>query len=632
MRKKEFSLDIGGKTLRALFTDLADQAHGSVIVSYGETALLATAVISDKEREGDFFPLTVDFEERFYAGGTIGGSRFLRRESKPSDEAILSGRIVDRTIRPLFPYRMRNEVQVVITVLALGEGDPDSIATVAASLALGTSEIPWNGPVSSVKIARNKGGRGFLTNPSRKKEGDELYELDLTACGKDGLINMIEVGAYEIGEKDISLALKEASLAIEKIQRFQKDIIAEIGRAKRAIPLREPSQETLALFERDIAPKILSAAIGAEKIALRTLKSEWLGLVKENLPQEARFAESIFEERVSDILHDEALDSGKRADGRKFDEIRPISTQAGGVSTLLHGSGIFYRGGTHVLSVLTLGGPKDSLMIEGMEGEGSKRFMHQYNFPPFSTGETGRAGSTNRRMIGHGALAEKALIPVIPAHETFPYAIRIVSEALASNGSTSMASVCASSLALLDGGVPIQSPVAGIALGLMSRESKGLLGKKKYEYKVLTDIQGPEDHHGDMDLKVAGTRDGVTAIQMDVKVSGIPLSVLEEALEKGRIARLKILSAIESEIAAPRKSISSRAPEIAILAIEASQVGLIIGSGGKTINAIEKETGAKIDIGEGGMVSITGKNGSAKKAKEVIENILREYKSDTKRG
>ena len=344
----------------------------------------------------------------------------------------------------------------------------------------------------------------------------------------------------------------------------------------------------------------------------------------EKLPEEAHWGDMLFEEKTNELIHKEAIDNDRRADSRKMDEIRPLFVQAGGVSPMLHGSGIFYRGGTHVLSVLTLGGPKDSQTIDGMEGEEDKRFMHHYNFPPFSTGETGRVGSTNRRMIGHGALAEKALSAVIPSQKDFPYTIRIVSEALASNGSTSMGSVCASTLALLDAGVPIKAPVAGIASGLMMNGNK---------YKVLTDIQGPEDHHGDMDFKVAGTRKGITAVQMDVMVDGIPLKILGEAFGKAKTARLAILDLIEKEISAARPKMSPYAPQIIVTKIKPDQIGLVIGSGGKTIKEIKETTGAEIDIDDDGTVFLTGKNGSAEKAREIIDDMTREYKpGDTFEG
>jgi len=612
MQKKEFSTEIGGKTLTATFSDLADQAHGSVILTLGNTSILATAVISSKKREGiDFFPLVVDYEEKFYATGAILGSRFMRREGRPSDEAILGGRAVDRTIRPLFDQRIRNEVQVIITVLSLDKEDPDILAINAASLALATSNIPWNGPASAVRIGLMKDSEDFVINPARDADG---FALDATICGKDGNINMIEASAHEASEDNMTKALTRASEEIEKLQKFQEKIVKEIGKEKTVIDLKDPSDELKNLFAEHVAGKLKEAIFKEWKTS--TLRGDWLILLKEKLPEESSFGDLYYEHQVDELVHKEALEKGERADGRGFDELRALEAHAGGVSPVLHGTGIFYRGGTHVLSVLTLGGPRDAQLIEGMEIQGSKRFMHHYNFPPFSGGETGKMGGTNRRMIGHGALAEKALVPIIPPKDSFPYTIRIVSESMASNGSTSMASVCASSIALMDAGVPIAKPAAGIAMGLMME------GKK---YKVLTDIQGPEDHHGDMDFKVAGTRDGITAIQMDIKIGSIPIAILREALDKAKKARLSILETIEKAIPVPRAELSPAAPRIIAKKIAVEKIGAIIGSGGATIRKITEATGADIEIEDDGSVFIFGKNGNAEKAAEMVEQIVHEY-------
>ncbi|MBI2618050.1 polyribonucleotide nucleotidyltransferase [Candidatus Kaiserbacteria bacterium] len=621
MHTQEYSVDIGGKTLTAIFSDLADQAHGSVILRYGNSAVLATAVMSEGvKEEAGYFPLTVDYEEKFYAAGAILGSRFMRREGRPTDEAILSGRVVDRTIRPLFDQRIRNEVQVVITILSIDEDDPDVLAIIAASLALGTSDIPWRGPVSAVRIG--KVGDGHIVNPTYAEREQKDNEFDLLVCGKDGSINMIEVGAREAGEGVLTDALKKALEAIDEVQAFQKKIIAEIGKEKRTLEHAHYSRELVALFEKNIAPKLEPALFrGPGKKTIYELKDEWLAIFKETLPEEnARHAEAYFEEAISALIHKAAIEKEKRADGRALNEIRPLFAQAGGVSDIIHGTGIFYRGGTHILSALTLGGPGDSQIIDNMEARDTeKRFMHHYNFPPFSTGETGRIGGANRRMIGHGALAEKALLPVIPTQDEFPYTIRIVSEAMASNGSTSMGSVCASTLALMDGGVPIKKPVAGVAMGLMLGED----GK----YKVLTDIQGPEDEHGDMDCKVAGTRDGVTAVQMDVKVEGVSIKILTETFDEARKARFTILDCLEGAIPKPRETISPRAPKIAILSVKEEQIGLVIGPGGKTINGIKDATGVEdITITDDGTVYITGKSG-VDEARKIIEEMTHEYKA-----
>jgi polyribonucleotide nucleotidyltransferase len=624
MQKKTFSMELGGQALSAEFTDLAEQAHGSVIMRLGESAVLVTAVMSDRIREDiDYFPLTVEYEEKFYAAGQILGSRFTRREGRPSEEAVLSGRIVDRTIRPLFKHAIRNEVQIIVTVLSIGEHDPDVLGVIGASLALSTSDIPWNGPVSAVRIGKRKIGESIINPTYSDRKHDECL-FDILACGKSDTINMIEVGAREAKESELTEALERASQELLKIQQFQEQVIEEVGKKKRVLETQEISAEIVSVFADSIETKLASAVISGEagKKSINALKKEWLDMLREQFPDTSKsLAERYFEDRVDETLHREAIENSRRADGRAFDEVRQLFAKAGDIAPMAHGTGVFYRGGTHVFTALTLGGPGDSLIVDDIEAQGleeKKRFMHHYNFPPFSAGETGRVGGFNRRMIGHGALAEKALEAVIPSKNDFPYTIRLVSECLASNGSTSMGSVCASTIALMDGGVPITRPVAGIAMGLMMNEQGS--------YKVLTDIQGPEDHHGDMDFKVAGTSEGVTAIQMDVKVSGIPLAILSEALLAAKTARLHILKTIEKEIAAPRADIAPHAPKILTLRIKTDKIGLVIGPGGKTINGIREETGAEdITIEEDGTIYITGKSGSAEKAYTAIEELTHEY-------
>jgi polyribonucleotide nucleotidyltransferase len=630
MQKKSYSLEIGGRTLTADFTDLADQAHGSVILRYGNSAVLATAVMGEEKAGLDYFPLSVEYEERFYAAGAILGSQFVRREGRPSDEGILGGRIVDRTIRPLFNQSMRREVQVIITILALAEDDTDVLAVIAASLALSTSKIPWNGPVGAVRIGRVKGSDELIINPTYNQRNEETTELDLLACGKDGMINMIEVAANEVSEETIVKGFEMASDVHQKIEAWTKQIVAEIGKPKEAFVEPETPADVKTLFTAEIEPKMDVAifsekdgTVGKKKIG--ALKKEWQKLAKEKFPEvKPSIIDDLYELRVDEIIHEEAMTNNRRADSRAMDELRSLYAQAGGISDMIHGTGIFYRGGTHVFSALTLGGPGDAQKIDTMETRAEKkRFMHHYNFPPYSAGETGRVGGLNRRMIGHGALAEKSLRAVLPAKEVFPYTVRIVSECLASNGSTSMASVCASTLALMDAGVPISRPVAGIAMGLMS---ENFTGNPNARYKVLTDIQGPEDHFGDMDFKVAGTTEGVTGVQMDVKVAGIPIKVLREAFVDAKKARLQIIKTITDAIPTPRAHISARAPEILTIKVKVDQIGLVIGPGGKTINGIKDETKASdISIEEDGTIFITGTQGSAQKAKEAIESLTREY-------
>jgi len=587
--------------------------------------VLATAVMG-RESDKDYFPLSVEYEEKFYAAGAILGSRFMRREGRPSDEAVLSGRIVDRTIRPLFPKGLKREVQVILSVLAIEEYDTDVLAVTAASLALSTSNIPWNGPVSAVRLGLEEGTPDYIVYPTYRQRDEELppkARMDLTACGKDGLINMIEVGAREVGEDVLEAALMRASAEIEKIQVWQKTIIAERGIEKAPFPQAENGPEVAAAFAAIVEPMLAAYKGLFGKDEIGAMKSEWIKKAVEQYADiKPNQLDAYFEMRLDEYVHDLAIKKGKRVDGRAMDEIRPLYAKAGGISPMIHGTGLFYRGATHVLGALTLGGPEAAQIIDSIEvQDGKKRFMLHYNFPPFSVGETGRVGGMNRRMIGHGALAEKALRAIIPAKETFPYTIRIVCESLASNGSTSMASVCAGTLALMDAGVPISKPVAGIAMGMMSDAKAG-------EYRVLTDIQGPEDHHGDMDFKVAGTDAGVTAVQMDVKVEGVPLAVLSEAFAQAKKARLQILGVITKEIAAPRAALSTRAPEIISMKVKPDQIGMVIGGGGKTINGIKDITKVdEISIEDDGSIFITGKNGSAQAAKTMIEALVKEYKA-----
>lgn len=619
MQKKSYSVELAGKTLTAEFNDLTAHVNGSVMLSYGETVILVTAVMSERESSASYFPLSVEFEEKFYAVGKILGSRFSRREGKPSDEAVLSARIVDRTIRPLFNHSMRNDIQVVVTVLAVGEDDPDVLAVIGASLALGVSDIPWDGPVGAIRIARNAETKELLINPTYTERNEKKLDVELYACGKDGTINMIETGAYEVSEDEILKMLNLATKQHEIIETFQKYIVAEIGKKKKIVATPEIPDALIHIYEGGYEAKLRSEMFSkrAGKDHIYAVKKEFLKTVKEADLNE-HIAGEFFENAIDAELHKGALERNERADGRAMDEVRELYAQAGGISPVLHGSGIFYRGGTHIFSTLTLGGPESAQLIDTIEEqEGKKRFMHHYNFPPFSVGETGRVGGFNRRMIGHGALAEKALIPVIPDKTDFPYTIRLVSETLSSNGSSSMGSVCGSVLALMDGGVPIKRPVAGIASGVMIGEGK---------YALLTDIQGPEDEFGDMDFKVAGTTEGVTAIQMDVKVGGVSIEILAGALEKARVARLHILETMTAAISAPRPAISLRAPEIIVVKILPEQIGLVIGGGGKTINSIKDDTGVEeITIEEDGTVFITGKNGTAQKAADRIAALTKVY-------
>ncbi|MBI4114875.1 MAG: polyribonucleotide nucleotidyltransferase [Candidatus Niyogibacteria bacterium] len=621
MSSKTFEIELGGRKLSVEFSDMAMHAHGSVLVRFGDTVVFATATMTEEPRDAvGYFPLTVDYEEKFYAAGAILGSRFVRREGRPSEEAVLVSRLIDRTLRPLFNKKIRNAIHIVVTTLSAdGENDPDIPAVLAASLALATSAIPWGGPVSAVRVGITESGE-YVINPvyaERNKTG-----TDIVISGKEGKINMIEAGTRELSEDAMEQILRFALREIEALELFQKDIIAKQGKEKRTVPLFGDVPEVSDMFRKHFMARLNDIIYIFDKPTRNTrigeLKKEWMRFVAEHHPDALNAADDIFEEFINEIVHNNILEGDKRPDARAPDEVRELKAFVG-LLPRTHGSGLFYRGETHILSLVTLGAPSDVQLVEGMEIRQKKRFMHHYNFPPFSTGEVGRMGSPGRREIGHGALAEKALLPVIPSKEEFPYTIRIVSEAMSSNGSTSMASVCASTLAMMDAGIPIAKPVAGIAMGLMMRNGK--------EYKVLTDIQGPEDHHGDMDFKAAGTRDGLTAIQMDVKVEGVTVEILKDAMHAARKARLQILDVMQGTIQEPKKELSVFAPRIITISINPDRIRDVVGPGGKVINKLIEETGATIDIEQDGTIFITSatKEGG-EKARDAIELLTHEFK------
>lgn len=625
MHSKEYEVEIGGKKIVAIFSDLAEQANGSVMLKCEGTVIMATAVIS---KSGDsnpgFFNLTVEYLEKFYAAGKILGSQFSRREGRPSDQAILAARMTDRTIRPLFDHHIKNAVQVIISVIAIGKADPKTLAVNAASIALHVSDIPWGGPVGAVHVSKAKGEEVLMINNYIPNSDEPVYDLDLLVCGKDQTINMIEAMAFELSDEEMSKCFDMALVEITKWESFQEMLRKELGKTKLSFPKPEATKDVVELFNDKVKPMIDSGIFSKEgkKVAMDA-EILWKNILKEtygeNKEEEIYIAEDYLHHYLDNMFHEKAIKENKRADGRGLDEVRNLYAKAGGISDTLHGSGIFYRGETHVLSVLTLAGPESMHTIDGIEFSSKKRFMHHYNFPPYSSGETGRVGGLNRREMGHGFLVEKALTPVMPDKISFPYTVRVVSESVASNGSTSQASICASTVALMDGGVPIKTPVAGISVGVMIDTND------KNKYVLLTDIQGPEDHYGDMDFKVAGTKNGITAIQLDIKVDGVPVKILKEALTRAKTARLKILETIQAEIPEPRASISPNAPMILTVKIKKDQIGMIIGPGGKNVNAIREETGAEITIEEDGTVFITGKNGGAEKAKKIIEEMTHEY-------
>ena len=633
--KDTFEIKVGGKPVIIKTTNWTEQASGSCLVQCGETEVLVTAVLSPFSRPDiDYFPLTVEYEERFYAAGKIFGSRFMKRESRPTDEAVLTARMIDRAIRPLFPKDFKKEVQVIVTCLSWdGENDPDILGMIGASFALATSNIPWNGPMGAIRVTRNNGEWVFNSNYTQRKECD--MDLTLAAIERDGdvLVNMIEMGSKEVSEKDFLDAYEVAKKELKKIIDSQIEAVKKIGKTKDVF---EPAVESdiekeIKEFLGDKLEKMVSSAPAGEKNlgATEILKQELVKHLteKSRLPEGNRGSSTallsgqvlaFFEKEIEKIIIKNIIENDKRPDGRKSTDIRPLSCEVG-VLPRAHGSGVFFRGLTRVLSILTLGGPGDQQVLEGMEFVGKKRFLHHYNFPPFSSGETAPMRGPKRREIGHGALVEKALLPVIPEPEKFPYTIRIVSEVLSSNGSTSQASVCAACIALMDAGVPIKEPVAGISVGLAKDEKSG-------KYKVLTDIQGPEDHYGDMDFKVAGTKNGITAIQMDVKIDGINSKIVEEALDRAKDARLKILDIIKKEIPEARKELSPYAPKIISFSINPAKIGEVVGPKGSVINKIIDECGGvAIDIEDSGLVAVTGQNQEdVDKAVSWIKGIVRE--------
>ena len=606
---------------------LADQADASVLGRYGDTTVLATVVMSKKDIDKDYFPLMVNYEEKFYAAGKILGSRFIRREGRASDEAILTGRLIDRTIRPLFDQKMRREIQLVVTVLTYdGENDPDFIGLLAASVALAISPIPWDGPVAGIKIFKTKGASEAKFNPNLSETANTQMELDAFVSGTKERINMIELEGDEIQESEIVRAFSEAHKEIQKLIHWQETIIKEIGKPKAKVNLAEPDEKLKKEIKNFLKNKLEKAVYNPNKQEMYENLGELKNSLKEHLEKEEYSekdliaANNLFEEEINDLVHEKILKEEKRPDGRKLNELRELHSEVA-LLPRVHGSALFIRGNTQALGVTTLGAPGDQQLVETIEFSGKRRFLLHYNFPPYSVGEIGPFRGPGRRDIGHGNLAHKALRNLIPPQDQFPYTIRLVSEILSSNGSSSMATVCAGSLSLMDAGVPIRKPAAGIAMGLM-------LDEKGNQYKVLTDIQGPEDHHGDMDFKAAGTDSGVTAIQMDVKIRGITPEMLEKTLAQAKSARLEILKTMNQALSAPRPQLSPFAPSIISLQINPELIGELIGPGGKMINGIIERTGVTaIDIEDDGQVFITAANQeTGQKALAEVQAITKEYK------
>ncbi|MFA6136180.1 MAG: polyribonucleotide nucleotidyltransferase [Candidatus Paceibacterota bacterium] len=629
--KKEFSLPFFGRELKFIISDIAGQANASVIGQYGDTSVLVTAVMGKEDKKTDYFPLSVDYEERFYAAGKIIGSRFIRREGRPSDPAVLSGRLIDRSIRPLFDHRLRRDVQIVVTVLSYDEeNDPDFLALVASSLVLGMSDIPWDGPVAGVRVIKNKDG--FIFSPLNSQITPALEEVggfEAFYSGTEKRINMIELGGKDASEKDVEESFVAGFEEIKKLISFQKEIIKEVSKPKTEVVLLQTDKQ----LEEAVKSFVKEKLEGALYIENRAERNNSISAVKEELFEHLKslqmenleLVESVWEDLINEIVHKNILAQEKRPDGRKLDEIRPLLAYVG-LFKRLHGSALFMRGETQSLAVTTLAAPGSEQMTETMEGLVKRRFMLHYNFPPYSTGEIGKLGMPGRREIGHGALAEKALRSVIPSQEEFPYTIRVVSEILSSNGSSSMASACSATLSLMDAGVPIRKPVAGIAMGLVTHQGYDPKNQSE-EFKILTDIQGPEDHYGDMDLKVAGTRSGITAVQMDVKIEGINSEIFSKTLVQAQKARYQILDLIEKTIAEPKKELSAYAPIILTVNVKPYQIGMVIGPGGKMINGmIEDFKLQSIDIDDSGKVFVSADSlEKAQKASDFIKSMTHEF-------
>ena len=611
-----YSIELGGRTLTMEIGKIAKQANGAVLVRYGDTAVVVAATGTKTPREGvDFFPLTVDFEEKMYAVGKIPGG-FIKREGRPAETAILTSRLIDRPIRPMFPEGYHNDVQIVATAVSVDpDNAPDIPAMIGASCALSISDIPFEGPIAGVRVGMIDGQ--YIINPTIEQA--KVSRLNLAVAGTKDAILMVEAGAKEISEDEMLDAIWFGHEEIKKLVEWQEKIMAEVGKPKMEVPVYEPPAELAAEIEAYGAEQLKAALMDANKLEreenVARIKAEIADAFMEKYPDNAKDVAYITQKLVKKIVRRTISVDKIRPDGRALDEVRPVNCEVG-LLARPHGSALFTRGQTQILNVLALAPLSEAQTLDGLGVELTKRYIHHYNFPPYSVGETKPLRSPGRREIGHGALAERALLPVIPSEEEFPYAIRLVSETLESNGSSSMGSVCASTLSLMDAGVPIKAPVAGVAMGLV---------KDGDYFTILTDIQGLEDALGDMDFKVAGTKSGITAIQMDIKIDGINKEIFKQALAQAKRGREHIMGIMLDCISEPRKELSKYAPKITTIHVDPEKISKIIGPGGKTIKKIVEETGAKIDIEEDGRVYIAAVNSEeAAKAIDMINGITAE--------
>ncbi|MEM6501699.1 MAG: polyribonucleotide nucleotidyltransferase [Cyanobacteria bacterium P01_C01_bin.89] len=630
MQEIDKSISFDGRDIRLKMGLLAPQAGGSVLVESGNTSVLVTATRSGGREGIDFLPLLVDYEERLYAAGRIPGS-FMRREGRPPERAVLTCRLIDRPMRPLFPQWLRDDIQIVATTISMDpQVPPDILAVTGASIATLLAQIPFQGPMAAVRVGLV--GDDFILNPTYSEiaRGD----LDLVVAGTPDGVVMVEAGANQLPEQDIIEAIDFGYEAVGELIQAQRDILSELGldMVTAEAPVVDPTLENFIVgeVEKDIKKILAQFDLGKEKRdeALDELKDALAAKISEKPDDDAlaiaaaenpKALGKVFKGVTKRLMRRQIVDDGVRVDGRKLDEVRPISSRVGVLPKRIHGSGLFQRGLTQVLSITTLGTPGDAQEMDDLHPDTTKRYLHHYNFPPYSVGETRPMRSPGRREVGHGALAERALLPVLPPADEFPYVLRVVSEVLSSDGSTSMGSVCGSTLSLMDAGVPIAKPVSGAAMGLIKEDDK---------ICVLTDIQGLEDFLGDMDFKVAGTEDGITALQMDMKITGLPMTVISQAIEKAKPARSHILSKMMEAISSPREELSTFAPRLLTFKIDPDKIGLVIGPGGKTIKGITEETGAKVDIADDGLITVSSMDGgNAQKAVTIIQNMTRKVAS-----